>query len=336
MRRTSTLLAAVAVLLAAGGCGPAAAPAAGPAAASPAAPASTPRGAPAASPTPAPCRLPVASGDAPVDGNAAHGVAGHGGFLELPGGTFTADPQSLGSYDLALHRWLPVPRAWVSPDGSKYAWPEYRRVDGPATGIIHVTDAASGADHAINVPAPSMPVSYEAAGIYIARVVPNSDAPPSGLSLLDPATEALRQVSPDGAWRVIAGGTAYGVDLDSAAAAPAQTGPGAGNRLRALDLATGTARAVQTVPGASLQVLGAAGADVILVVLTADHTQVRVGSATLYDQPPGQPAPGPPAVVDGSTIWLSGTGAAWRSVAGGQFQKLASPLQLTQVAGACR
>lgn len=333
------LLAGAGVALALAGCSIGAAPGAGPAGPTPS-PSVAASATPAPSGTPPPaaaaCRLPVAAGDAPLDGNPAHGAAGHGGFLQLPGGSFSADPQSLGSYDLALHKWLPVPRAWVSPDGTKFAWPEYRSAPGPATGIIHVTDAAGGGDHPIAVPSASMPISYEAAGIYVARVVPNSDAPPQGLSLLDPATGALKQVTPDGAWRWVAGGSAYAVDLDPAAAPPAQAGPGSGNRLRALDLGSGAARNVQTVPGASLQVLGEQGGNLILLVLTADRAQVRVGGATLYDQPAAQPPPASPAVVDGATIWLSGAGAAWRSIGGRPFEKIASPLQLTQVAGACR
>src|SRR5215475_3877115 len=100
--------------------------------------------APAAPPS---CRLPIASGDAPVDGRTADGTAGHGGFVRVPGGAFTADPASLGTYDRAVSRWLPVFRAWVSPDGTKYAWSEYRTATGPVTGIVHVVDAASGAEH---------------------------------------------------------------------------------------------------------------------------------------------------------------------------------------------
>ena len=282
------------------------------------------------------CRLPVASADAPTDGNVAHGAAGHGGFVQLPGGAFTADPQSLGTYDLPFHRWLPVPRAWVSPDGTRYAWPEYRSVTGPATGIIHVTDAASGADRAFTVPAPSMPVSYETAGVYITHVIPNSDAPAQGLSLLNPASGALKQVVADGSWRALGTDTAYTVDLDSSAAPPAEPGPGAGNRLRSLDLATGTAHNVQTFPATNVTILGTQGNVPVLLLQTTDRAQVKAGTASLYDQPANQPPPAAPLVVDGTTLWLSGAGAVWRSTAGGTFAKLAVPLQFAVVAGACR
>ena len=165
---------------------------------------------PSASATPAGCKLPVASGDAPTDGNPAHGQAGSGGFLTLPGAAFSKDAQSLAAYDSAAAKWLPVPRAWISPDGTHFAWPENRAAAGPVTGIIHVVEVASGADKPVIVPAPSMPVSYEAGGIFITRIVPNSDAPPQGLSKIDPGNGSFKQVVADGNWTALGGGFAFG------------------------------------------------------------------------------------------------------------------------------
>lgn len=303
-------------------------------------PTPTPTSAVSPAPTPTPsaaaaCRLPVAGGDAPTDGNPAHGTTGSGGFITFPAGSFTADNQSSGTYDLAARKWLPVRHDWVSPDGTKYAWPEYRRVDGPATGIIHIVDVASGADRTVNVPAPSMPVSWETSGLYITRVVPNSDAPPQGLSVLDPASGALRQVVNDGVWTQIGSGTAYGMDLDQAAAPPPQTGPGGANRVRAVDLGSGAVRNVQTFAGTRVSVAGILGSNPVLILATADRTQVKVGETTLYDQPSSQPGPSPPAIVDGSTLWLSGSQAVWQST-DGQLHKIALTVAYAVVAGACR
>jgi hypothetical protein len=254
----------------------------------------------------------------------------------VPGGAFTADPQSLANYDLGAHKWLPVPHAWVSPDGTKYAWPEYRTASGPVTGIIHVTDVATGTDHSITVPAPSIVVSWETAGIYISRVVPNSDAPPQGLSLVDPASEALHQITPDGAWRAIGDSWAYGADLDATIAPPPGSGPGASNRLRKVRLDTGAITTAGSYPGVQIQVLGAQGADVLMVLTSATRSQVMLGSSQIYDQPASSPAPTGPAQWDGTTVWLSGMNAVWRSVAGAPLEKIASPLSFTQVGGACR
>src|ERR1700730_4840053 len=96
---------------------------------------SSPLASASSSPAPTTCNLYV-SGAAP----------GSGGFIRVQGSgldpfnpleTFTADPQSNVSYpgiasalglkglafDTIHHRWLPVPRAWVMPDFSRYAYP---------------------------------------------------------------------------------------------------------------------------------------------------------------------------------------------------------------------
>lgn len=295
-----------------------------------------------ATPAPTPgataCRLPVAGGDAPTDGNASHGAKGHGGFLQVPGGAFAADPASLGSYVLGAGKWVPVQRAWVSPDGKSYAYPEYRTAAGPVTGIIHVVDIASGADRPLGVPAPSMPVSWEAAGIYVARVVPNSDARPQGLSLLDPASGSLRQITASGTWTLIGGAAAYGSDLDATIALPpGGAGPGAGNRVSMLKLDTGQASIVGTYPATNVALLGAQGANLLLGFTTADRYSVRLGSSVVFDGAVTAPQPSGPAVLDGNTIWLSGTGAVWRSVNGGTAERLAvAGMQLAVVGGACR
>src|SRR5262245_60519653 len=256
-------------------------------------------GTPAASQTAPPsCRLPVASGDAPVDGRTADGTAGHGGFVRLPGGTFTADPASLGTYDRAISRWLPVFRAWVSPDGTKYAWSEYRSAAGPATGIVHVVDAASGADHPVTVPAPSYVVSYEREGVYVTRVVPNSDAPSQGLALVDPAAGTTRQVAADGSWSTIGAGFAFGQDLDPALPLPAGAGPAAANRVRRLDLRTGAIGNVGSFPGAYAQVLGVYGSAPLIAVTNGATYTISVGTGTtVFSGPTADANPRAPVVV---------------------------------------
>jgi hypothetical protein len=67
------------------------------------------------------CRLPVY----------VPGQPGSGGFVTFPAGTFSLDPASkVGSdgnwygltYDRAVSKWLPVPRAWVNPKGTFYVY----------------------------------------------------------------------------------------------------------------------------------------------------------------------------------------------------------------------
>src|SRR5258708_4768965 len=100
-----------------------------------------------------------------------------------PSPSAAAGPGQQTPPPLAVAHWLPVYRAWVSPDGTRYAWGEYRTASGPTTGVVHVVDAATGADHPVNVPAASAVVSFEKEGIYVTRVIPNSGASPGGLTL---------------------------------------------------------------------------------------------------------------------------------------------------------
>ncbi len=293
---------------------------------------------PSASATPVGCKLPVASGDAPTDGNPTHGQAGSGGFLQLPDGTFTKDPQSLASYDSAAKKWLPVPRAWISPDGTHFAWPENRTAAGPVTGIIHVVEVATGADKPVAVPAPSMPVSYEAGGIFVTRIVPNSDAPPQGLTRIDPGSGSFKQIAADGSWTALGGGFAFGGDVDSTVAPPPANGPGAFyNRVRKLDLNTGAITPVQSYPGSSVRVFGTLGPTPIVGVQTpAGHFQILV-PAVIYDQPISQSDPTDPVVVDGTTVWFSGHQAIYKWDGSGQ---LSAPISVSPAlaipAGACR
>jgi hypothetical protein len=96
------------------------------------------------------CRLPV-SGIQP----------GSGGFVQMPAGTFNADPASdvplrgqpdisrlrRGyTYDPVHGRWLPVPRDWVMPDFSSYVYvgTEYPHVSNQPA--LHVVMLPSGTD----------------------------------------------------------------------------------------------------------------------------------------------------------------------------------------------
>jgi hypothetical protein len=303
-------------------------------------PAAATPGQAAPSSTPAGCRLPVASGDAPVDGTPADGSAGRGGFLSLPDGTFTADGGSMGSYDRAVAHWLPVFRAWVSPDGTRYAWGDYRAATSGTSGIVHMVDAATGADHPVNVHFPSAVVSFEKEGIYVTRVIPNSGASPGGLTLVDPATGVAKDISAGGTWSAISDGAAYGQDLDPALPPlPPAAGPTASDRIIRLDLTTGAVSNVSSYPGASAQVLGVySGMPLIEVKATNTYTILLGAGTTVFTGPPDTANPSGPVVVDGATAWFSSLNAAvWRWDGTGRAARVASaPLHALQVAGACR
>jgi len=285
-----------------------------------------------------PCKLPVASGDAPTDGNAAHGQPGSGGFLQMPDAVFSKDAQSLAAYDSAAGKWLPVPRAWISPDGTHYAWPENRAAAGPVTGIIHVIEVATGADKPVIVPAPSMPVSYEAGGIFVTRIVPNSDAPPQGLVKIDASTGSFHQITSDGSWTALGGGFAFGGDVDPSIAPPPASGPGAFyNRIRKLDLNTGAITPVQSYSGSSVRVLGTIGPTPIIGVLTSGGRFQVMAPGVIYDQPAGASDPTDPTVADGTTVWFAGHQAIFKWDGSGQLSApIPVPPALAIPAGACR
>lgn len=245
--------------------------------------------------------------------------------MTFPGGSFAKDPNSLGAYDRAAGKWLPVFRAWTSPDGLHYAYPEYRPVTGPATGIIHIVDVSTGADKGVNVPAPSLVVSYETAGVYVTRVVPNSGAAAMALTLVDPVAGTFKQITADErAWLQVGGPSAYAADLDGSDPKP-PSGPGAANRVLKLDLASGAITTYFSSPGNSVQILGLdASNNPVIGITSATSYSVRLGTSAIFSGPPADTNPGGPLVVDSHGVWFgSQSGRIWLFPAGGPLQKMA-------------
>jgi hypothetical protein len=198
------------------------------------------------------CRLPVFVGP-----------PGSGGFIVFPGATFIADPKSAVtvpspspgstpppapapgygqgytglSYDRAFSRWLPVPSAWVSPDGSRYAY-----VSPDSVYVVNVaTNAQSelGQGHSWGI------VGVGAQGVY-ASVVNQG-----GLWLL-PFTGAAQQISTSGFWQAVSTDAAYGT--------PTSAVPqGAVNNIIRVDLKTGALSDWFTHVGAQSSVAGLDG-----------------------------------------------------------------------------
>jgi hypothetical protein len=261
------------------------------------------------------CRLPVAAGDPPADGNPTHGTRGAGGFVTFPAATFAADPMSMSTYDRAKSRWLPVPRAWVAPDGNHYTYPEYRTDPGPVTGIIHITDAGTLADRTVIVPTSSRPLSYEASGVWATGIIPNSGAPPAGLFVVEP----LRQVIADRAWYALGGSFAYGSDPPYA---PGMTS----NSIIRIDLssaAVGTYLA--SSPGKVVQVIGFdASNNPVLSIVQGTNATIRIGTTDVWS---GAAAGSPtgPVVADSHGLWLSsGDGHVWFYTSGQPVLQVAS------------
>lgn len=174
----------------------------------------------AESPSPQPLECRIA-----VFGN----QAGSGGFVTLPEGAFAVDPHSnvkvanipangyaanYGfSYDYAKSRWLPVPRAFVSPNGSRYVYPSPESVGG-----LYVVDVGTSAVHDIAPGEQWQIIEWQAAGIWAMQL----DQPPPGgnggfhgLYLINPDTGLAHGYTARGRWQAIGQNGAWGTDVET-------------------------------------------------------------------------------------------------------------------------
>jgi hypothetical protein len=162
--------------------------------------------------TPLSCRLPIFAGG-----------PGSGGFLVFPDLTFIGDPRSgvtvpspspggaspppqgpyggpagfYGlTYDQALSRWVPVPRAWVSPDGKRYAY-------GGQSDGVYVVDIPSNTQTEVGDTSQWFVLGVETEGVY--AIHPGQ----AGLWLL-PFAGSPSQITNAGYWSAVGGGAAYG------------------------------------------------------------------------------------------------------------------------------
>ena len=181
------------------------------------------------------CRLPIFAGG-----------PGSGGFIVYPGGNFIPDPRSAvtvpspspgtspppqgpgygygyggwfgTTYDRAYSRWLPVPYLWVTPDGTRYAYPG--QPDG-----IYVQNIANGTQVELGEGKSWGVLDTEANGVYA------STGQTGGLWLLT-FSGTVTQVISNGYWQAVGGGYAYGTPTSSVP-------QGATNTILRLDLSTG-------------------------------------------------------------------------------------------------
>lgn len=242
-----------------------------------------PTSAPSPTQTPAAfsCTMPFVSASQRIY-DTGHGTAG---FLEMPAGSFRADPSgslteaSSGQYfvggspalpgsfftpqrswDSAAKRWLPVPPQQVAPDGASYVYQ-----DGPE---VHLVSLATGTDNVIfrqpsGMPAPNMVgpwlLAYVASGVYFSV---NATYKGSGGSLITVPTDQV------GVWRIdpttphstrVLTVSVDGLVTDDGAAlwavADDSASPPTGTLMR-YDLETGKAATWFSVPGSGMDLLG--------------------------------------------------------------------------------
>jgi hypothetical protein len=192
-------------------------------------------------------------------------LPGSGGFVILPSGTFQPDPRSAVvvpnanpaagaavppaamqwfglTYDRGYSKWLPVPYAWVTPDGTQYAYP------GAPDGI-YVVNVRDGSQVELGAGQTWAVLDVEAVGVYATTGSPGAaSSTQSGLWLL-PFSGAIKQITTTGYWQAVTKGAAYGTAVS---AVPF----GTANTILKLDLSSGTTSEWFTQPGAQSSVTG--------------------------------------------------------------------------------
>jgi hypothetical protein len=267
----------------------------------------------ASSPALAGCRLPVVSWYQPgYQGNVvlpSIGVQAH--FVSYPGGAISAAPTDeftegqdgfgwrssaapalrgtgpVGYYDAAVKRFLPVPRAQVSPDGRRYVYMDYTQGGLYAYGQIHVVDAATGRDRTLNLPAAQYQIfDFGAAGIYFTYGPYGQTA---GLWLLNADSGAAHQLFKDGYVVAVGDGAAWIAvneqDLHPTAPLPGGEGnaiPPVLNVLLRRDLKSGqvTEWLRRPLTASGFDLLAVYGGTPALLVYLADNNDPRWSNGT--------------------------------------------------------
>lgn len=251
------------------------------------------------------CRLPVVSWYQP--GNPVQlppiGVQGH--FVSYPDGKVSPDPQDefrnsedgfgwrssatpalrgtgpVAYYDVAFKRFLPVPRAQVSPNGARYVYMDYTQGGLYVYGQMHVVDVATGHDRTLDLPsAQYMIFDFGAEGIYFTY---GPYAQSAGLFLVDADSGKSSQVFQDGYVLAVAGGEAWVAvnEQDLHPTSPLPGGEGNAtfpvlNVLLRRDVKTGDATEWLTVPNTSaFEFLGVYGRAPAVLVFFSDNISAQ-------------------------------------------------------------
>jgi hypothetical protein len=285
-----------------------------------------------------------------------HGVVGRGGFITFPAGTFQTDPQSRGTYDAAVGKWLPVPYSWIAPDGSAYAY-----TDGATA---HLVNAKTNLSRSVPLPHQAMVIGYDTSGVYLVQVTPNTDANRLGLDLLDPITGAASytQLHPGHqlSYTIVHDGFAYVVEGSENSGQFPTDGPkpiGNGILRSALSRSADAAyylalTSVMSINDAAMQILGFDGGEQpVLAARRTDYYRIYTAASIRNGGTPSGPAgppqydgppkaewnPAGPARGDKHGIWFaSKSGSIWFYAAGKPMQRVAQlPMRSPTIAGPC-
>lgn len=214
----------------------------------------TPTPSPMQSPTPSALPSPVST-VATLHGKIAisSGQSGSGGWIQFPGGAFTADPKSNATlpgmgfanglaWNAAMNTWVPVSWYMVRQDGQVYAY-----ISSTQTGLVVVVVRRDGTTFQLGALPQNVftfgAISAEPEGVYVINTTGQG-----GLWLLDYAG-GVKQLAPNGFWQMAAFGYAYGTITPSVP-------QGATNVIRRMNLKTGQTADWFSRPGMQSQVVG--------------------------------------------------------------------------------
>jgi hypothetical protein len=203
---------------------------------------STPQQSPSPTPFDLTCRLPVISNPGSNKTNR--------GWVTFPGGQFSPDPSSQwnGSYDWAIHAWVPVEEWAVAPDGESYVV-GMRASQTQAAGISVVNAKTGSRKVILSTKGPKAGqlwsfLAYTNKGVFLGAQGLGADTPgppAPGLWLLDPASGRVRLIEGTHNWsgdpvirhNMRGGGFAWAFDY------PEGSAGGTGTKVYRLDFATG-------------------------------------------------------------------------------------------------
>jgi hypothetical protein len=224
------------------------------------------------------------------------------------------------TYDAKYSKWLPVPYAWVSPDGSRYAY--------PLNGDIYVESVSGGAQLALGAGQRYSVLDVENDGVYVTAI------PNPGLWFL-PYSGAAKQMTGAGFWQAASHGAAYGTATSSVP-------QGAANAILKLDLKSGATTSFFSQLNGQSQVIGfdIEGKPVVLVsypkgvaifIATGPNTATVIAAMTYGDyQPPPFPQGSP--IADSRGLWFT-TGSSTVLFASGAWYPMSAIAG--QIAGQC-
>ena len=282
------------------------------------------------------CRLPVNAGN-----------PAKLGWLDVPGGTFTPDPASVGhispdsfiaAWDPAIASWVPTDPKSISPDGTRYV----------ATNTslkIDIIDAKSGSTIAAIPPhyqsGPPRPPGLDYQGVFVVLgftptaifLVQAGKNPQPGLWKIDASSWALSQVTSKGpglGWALVDGSVVWGTRASA-------TGYDGIDRL---DTSTGVVQEVRAPGQTDWGIAGLAGSGVLVVsddpFLSAEVVNVD-GSSHPVDIPPALSSAGllTDTLQDGPDILFATTVGLVAYDQNFGFQLLVSRSDLYEIRGRC-